>query len=158
MPEDHVLERILRALEESLKAQRRIERLLRSHFNQVTGGSIRRIGNSTMATSFPPLGPGVAAMFEVTPAPAGVVTEAANAAWSSSDSVNFPAVIDPADSTGNTCDVTIPAAETETESVTLTWTYTNADGTTATASADFDLVGGVVTPVDVTGGTIARIA
>ncbi len=111
-----------------------------------------------MGTSFPPLGPGVSAKFQVTPAPAGVVTVAADTAWSSSDAVNFPAVMDPADATGCTADVAIPAAETETEEVTLTWTYTNADGTKATASAVFDLVGGVVTPVDVTGGTIARIA
>ena len=158
MSEDHVLVQLLRVLERSLEVQLRIEHLLNLHFEHVTGGTIRRIGNPHMATSFPPLGPGVAAKFQVTPAPAGVVTEAANAAWSSSDETNFPAVMDPSDPTGCTADVTIPAAETETEAVTLTWTYTNADSTIATASAEFDLVGGTVAPVDVTGGTIARIA
>ena len=114
--------------------------------------------STTTTPSLPPLGPGVTAKFQVTPAPAGVVTEAANAAWSSSDEDNFPAVMDSTDPTGNTADVTIPTAETETEEVVLTWTYTNADGTAATATAVFYLIGGTVTPVDVTGGTIARIA
>lgn len=157
MSDEHPFVSILRALERIEKTQLRIECLLTLHFQRVTGGSIRRIG-ILMGTSLPPLGPGVAAKFQVTPAPAGVVTEAANAAWSSSDETNFPAVMDSTDPTGNTADVTIPTTETETEEVTLTWTYTNADGTTATASAVFDLVGGTVAPVDVTGGTIARIA
>ena len=135
-------------------------RELNSH--NVTGGTIRRIGDSPMSTSFPTLGPGVTAKFQVTPTEAsGVVDEstlAAQTAWTSSDPTNFPVVTDPTDPSGDTADVTIPQAETTTETVTLTWTYTNADGTTATASASFDLVGGVVTPVDVTGGTIERIA
>jgi hypothetical protein len=137
-----------------------IRRLLNK--NNVTGGVIRRISDEEKkymgSSSFPALGPGVSARFQVTPAPAGVVTEAADAVWSSSDQANFPAVMDPTDPTGNTCDVAIPAGETTTEEVTLTWTYANADGTSATASAVFDLVGGTVSPVDVTGGTIARIA
>ena len=139
---------------------RAIERALHRlfHLRDVTGGRIRQIGRCDMSTSFPPLGPGVTAKFQVTPAPAGVVTVAADTSWSSSDQTNFPVVMDPTDATGCTADVTIPAGETETEEVTLTWTYTNADGTTATASATFDLVGGTVTPVDVTGGMIARIA
>jgi hypothetical protein len=129
-----------------------------SNQTPVTGGEIRRIGNIAMGTTLPTLGPGVTATFEVTPTPAGVVTIAKNAVWSSSDPANFPAVQDPTDTTGNTADVTIPQSDTGTENVTLTWTYTNADGTVATASAVFDLVGGTVAAVDVTGGTIARIS
>lgn len=126
--------------------------------NDVTGGVIRRIGDSQMNTNaLPVLGPGVSAKFQVTPEPAGVVTLAADTTWTSSDPTNFPAVMDPSDPTGTTCDVTIPESETTTEGIILTWGYANPDGVTASASAEFDIVGGVVTPVDVTGGTIARI-
>ena len=83
MSDEHPLISILRALERIEKNHLRIERLLNSHFQHVTGGSIRRIGTPFMSTtttpSLPPLGPGVTAKFQVTPAPAGVVTEAANA-------------------------------------------------------------------------------
>jgi hypothetical protein len=149
--------RLLEIEEQILHTLRRIERRLPNP-NQVTGGAIRRIGENSMSTTFPTLGPGVSAKFQVTWQPAGVATLSADTSWSSSDETNFPAVIDPTDPTGTTADVTIPVGETATENVTLTVEYDNADGTTASASAVFDLVSGTVAPVDVTGGTIARIA
>ena len=162
------LRREVEILEELLKIAKRFERHV-FHPHDATGGVIHRIpndGESQMetrdASSLPPLGPGVTAKFQVTPTETdGVVDEntlAAQTAWTSSDPANFPPVLDPTDPTGDTVDVTIPESEDVTEEVTLTWTYTNADTTTATASATFNIVTGVVTPVDVTGGTINRIA
>ena len=105
---------------------------------------------------FPVLGPGVSAKFQVTPLPLGVVTDIKNAAWTSSDDVNFPVVLDVSDATGLTATVTIPATENAPKSVTLTWTYTNADGSIAIAYGTFDLTG--TTSVNVTTGYITRIA
>ncbi len=147
------------------RIQSHILELLQRQTNRVTGGVITRIPTgeaiSMSSPTFPVLGPGVTAKFQVAWTANGAAdpnTVAADTAWSSSDPANFPAVIDPTDPTGTTADVTIPDGETTTEEVTLTVVYTNADGTTATASAVFDLVGGTVQPVDVTAGTITRIA
>jgi hypothetical protein len=130
-----------------------------------TGGVIREIeqqGETIMGTTFPPLGPGVSAKFQVTWTEAGGVVDtetlAAQTAWTSSDPTNFPAVMDPADPTGTTVDVAIPATENATEEVTLSVQYNNADGTSAVATATYNLTSGVVTQADVTAGTLARIA
>ncbi len=100
-----------------------------------------------------PIAPGNTPVFKVTPTFSGApfAPVAANASVTSSDPVNFPVELVPADATGLSFQATIPNTVKVTETVSVVWRYANADGTTA-------VVGGTVTLVpaapadDITGG------
>lgn len=119
--------------------------------NRVTGGVIARFGDCML-----PLAPGNSPQFQVTVEPAGAVTLAAQASFSSSDPVNAPWTANPDDSTGTIGTLAI-GENAPTEAIMLTWVYTNEDGTTATVTAEVDITAGTVASVDITGGTINQI-
>lgn len=159
--EVHLLKEILSAvhrsnelLVEQISLIRETNHILKLQFNRVLGGVMTQIGDPML-----PIQPGNTVKFLVTPTFSGdpFVLLAAQAAISSSDPTNFPAVLDPTDPTGATFEAAIPAdavIPTGTEAVVITWTYTNADSTVATVTGTVT-ENGIVD--DVTGGTFAQV-
>ena len=148
-------------LERLLREQRDLQRAILYHLNpayRVIGGTFQQIpvGGNMVAIE-----PGQSPKFQVTPTFSGppFVLDGANAAVSTSDSVNAPAELDLTDDpTGATFilnltpDVVIGP---DGEPIVVTWTYTNEDGTVASVQGTVTEEGIVD---DVTGGTFAQIA
>jgi hypothetical protein len=165
---DLIARDILAELKERNRLQRETNRLLRclleslngEHHDRVLGGVMTQIGEPDMATgTLLSIAPGNTPKFAVSPAFSGAAftTNAAQASVVSSDTVNFPAVLDPTDPTGLTVDVAIPVGATLEDGVTISWGYTNTDGTQATpVVGTYNIVTGTFD--DVTGGTITQIA
>ena len=119
--------------------------------NRVLGGVMSEVGEIML-----PIAPGSSPQFGVTPTPAGVSTVAAQAVWTSSDTVNAPVTANSSDATGLSATVAIPTTAIVGNSFTLTWTYTNADGTTAVVAGTYQIIAAVPPVTDVTGGTMAQ--
>lgn len=145
--------RILEELREMNSLLHHIFRAL-AH-NRVLGGVMTQVRTSPMIS----ISPGNSPQFGVTPTPAGVVTEAANAAWTSSDPTNAPVTPNADDPTGLSATVNLSTAAAVGSEIVLTWTYTNpSDGTVATVEGTFPVVAASAPPpTDVTGGTMTQI-
>jgi hypothetical protein len=130
------------------------------HASRVIGGSFTQVpGGTTM--SLVPIQPGQSPKFQVTPTFSGppFPLVGANAAITTSDSVNAPASLDLTDDpTGATFVLNLtPGAVIAAggEALTVTWTYTNADGIVATVTGTVTEEGIVD---DVTGGVFEQVA
>lgn len=140
---------LLRAI---LHAVHPADRVIGGSFTQVPGG---------IDMSLVPIQPGQSPKFQVTPTFSGppFPLVGANAAISTSDSVNAPASLDLTDDpTGATFILNLTAGANIApggEALTVTWTYTNTDGTTATVTGTVTEEGIVD---DVLGGTFDQVA
>ena len=135
-----------------------ILRVLHHRYALVTGGTFTQLlqqGETTML----PIQPGNSPQFQVAPtfSEGPIPTLLAQAAVTSSDTVNAPVELNVGDPTGLTFTINLtPGVTLPTggESLTISWIYTNLDGTTATVSGTLTEEGLVS---DVTGGTFAQI-
>jgi hypothetical protein len=150
--------RMVQILEEILRVVCRIEERLPSHLNRVTGGTFRQIGNPMQ-----PIQPGNSPKFQVTPTFSGppFPLVGAQAAVSTSDSVNAPASIDLTDDpTGATFVLNLTAGAVidpvNGEPIVVKWQYTNEpDGVVASVQGTVTEQGIVD---DVTGGKFDQVA
>jgi hypothetical protein len=151
-PDDKIVRELLETEKEELRVLKEIEHELHHKPTNVTGATIRQIGNPMALL---PIAAGNSPQFQATVVPAGAPTVAAQTVWSSSDTVNAPVTANAADQTGLTATVAIPATATPNTPFDLTYTYTNADGTTAVATASFVIAGGG-NVVNITSATISQ--
>lgn len=152
--ESSINRRILEELRENNRLLHHIFRAL-TH-NRVLGGVMSQVRTSPMQL----IAPGSSPQFGVTPTPAGVVTQAANTTWTSSDPTNAPVTIDASDPTGLTATVNLGTAAVVGSDLTLTWSYKNpSDGTVVNVVGVFPVVAAAPPPpTDVTGGTMVQTA
>jgi hypothetical protein len=156
--EHEILRLVKMNIEVSLENRKLLQEVLRhlQPSNRVTGGTFAQTGNPMV-----PIQPGQSPKFQVTPTFSGppFPLVGANAAVSTSDSVNAPASIDLTDDpTGATFELNLtagPVIDPAGEALTVTWTYTNTDGVVATVTGTVT-ENGIVD--DVTGGTFTQVA
>jgi hypothetical protein len=147
---------LLETMREAVRLLREIYRVLQRDYQPITG--FQPIKEQGDPMTLLPIAPGFTPGFSTTTLPAGTVPNPnSKPVWTTSDTVNAPLQANPADATGLSTYVAIPATAAVGTTFSLTINYTNADGTVATQTNSFVIV--AAPSPDITGFTpIAQFA
>lgn len=142
--------------QENHKLVEKILKELHTPHSTVVGGKFQQTGDPMLSIT-----PGNSPQFAITPTFSGAAftTLAASASVVSSDPINFPIKLSPADESGLNMMAEIPADAVilgGSEAITVTWSYVNVDGSVATVVGTVTETG--IVSSNVIGGTFAQTA